>query len=147
MKNASKNRDTVTKRHGGCRANHWEPGGAALGIPPLQELKKKTGQRVKLRSPYRKGRRPANSVCSILYVRGGAGTELGPVTPSNEASGSIDVDWESCRHSIVDSALISGLSRGGLSRGGLGGGGGFSDCTCPHQTVSPSMHAIIDSRI
>ena len=80
MKNASKKRDTVTKRHGGCRANHWAPGGAALGIPPLQELKKKTGQCVKLRSPYRTSRRPANSVCSILYVRGGAGAELRPTT-------------------------------------------------------------------
>ena len=45
-KNAEIKRDTVTIRHGRPRANHWEPGGAALGIPPLQELKKKTGQRV-----------------------------------------------------------------------------------------------------
>ena len=70
--------DPVIKPHGRCRANHWEPGGAAPGIPPPQELKKKMGQRVKPRAPYRTSRRPANSVCSILYVRGGAGTQLGP---------------------------------------------------------------------
>ena len=78
MKNAPEVDDPVIKPHGGCRANHWESGGAALGIPPLQELKKKTGQRVKLRSPYRKGRRPANSVCSIPYVRGVPGAQLEP---------------------------------------------------------------------
>ena len=70
--------DPVIKPHGRCRANHWEPGGAAPGIPPPQELKKKMGQRANPRAPYRTSRRPANSVCPIPYMGGVAGTQLGP---------------------------------------------------------------------